>query len=39
VTTTVRLDPDVLEAFRAAGRGWQMRLNAALRDWLSTHHA
>ena len=31
VSTTLRLDPDVLERFRADGRGWQSRMNAALR--------
>jgi uncharacterized protein (DUF4415 family) len=31
ISTTVRLDADILEHFRAAGRGWQTRLNAALR--------
>jgi len=31
VSTTVRLDADVLDYFRANGRGWQTRLNAALR--------
>jgi uncharacterized protein (DUF4415 family) len=31
VSTTVRLDADVLDHFRANGRGWQTRLNAALR--------
>lgn len=31
----IRLDPDVLAAFRAGGRGWQTRVNAALKDWLS----
>ncbi len=34
VSTTIRLDPDVIEAFRAQGRGWQSRINAALREWL-----
>ena len=33
----IRLDADVLRAFRSRGRGWQTRLNSALRDWLSTH--
>lgn len=33
----IRLDADVLNAFRNMGRGWQTRINAALRDWLSTH--
>jgi uncharacterized protein (DUF4415 family) len=27
----LRLDPDVLVHFRATGRGWQSRINAALR--------
>ncbi len=28
---TLRLDPDVLASFRATGKGWQGRMNAALR--------
>ena len=32
----VRLDPDVLSAFRAGGPGWQTRLNAVLKDWLAS---
>lgn len=28
---TLRLDPDVVEAFRATGTGWQRRMNDALR--------
>lgn len=28
---TLRLDPDVIEAFRATGNGWQGRMNEALR--------
>jgi uncharacterized protein (DUF4415 family) len=34
---TVRYDTEVIEAFRATGKGWQTRMNAALRDWLETH--
>lgn len=34
---TVRYDADVIEAFKATGKGWQTRMNAALRDWLKTH--
>ncbi|MEW6352435.1 MAG: BrnA antitoxin family protein [Thermodesulfobacteriota bacterium] len=30
----IRLDADILDAFKATGRGWQTRLNAALREWL-----
>jgi uncharacterized protein (DUF4415 family) len=36
-STTIRFDRDILAAFRAAGPGWQTRMNAALRDWLKTH--
>lgn len=36
-STTIRIDRDVLDAFRAGGPGWQSRMNAALRDWLKTH--
>ena len=31
---TLRLDPDVLERFRATGKGWQSRINAELRKAL-----
>ena len=31
VSTTIRLDPDVIEAFKADGAGWQSRINDALR--------
>jgi uncharacterized protein (DUF4415 family) len=36
-STTIRFDRDILTAFRAAGPGWQTRMNAALRDWLKHH--
>lgn len=29
---TLRVDKDVLERYRAAGRGWQTRMNEALRE-------
>jgi len=32
VLTTIRLDSDVLAFFRAQGRGYQTRINEALRD-------
>ncbi len=28
---TLRLDPDIIEAYRAGGRGWQARMNDVLR--------
>ena len=31
VSTTIRLDPDVLAAFKADGPGWQTRINQVLR--------
>lgn len=34
---TVRYDSDVIEAFKATGKGWQTRMNEALKDWLKTH--
>jgi len=30
-TTTIRLDADVMGAFKASGAGWQTRINAVLR--------
>lgn len=36
IPTTIRLDPDVLKALKASGRGWQTRVNEALRAWLKT---
>src|SRR5438874_10625488 len=32
VNQTIRIDPDVLEAYRQAGKGWQTRINQALRE-------
>ena len=34
---SIRLSPDVVEAFRATGRGWQTRVDEALKDWLKSH--
>jgi uncharacterized protein (DUF4415 family) len=33
----IRLDAEIVERFRATGRGWQTRLNAALKEWLKAH--
>ena len=30
----LRLDPDIIERFRATGPGWQSRINAAMREYL-----
>ncbi len=37
VSTTIRLSRDVIEHFRAGGRGWQTRIDAALREWIAKH--
>lgn len=36
-STTIRFDAEILDAFRAAGPGWQSRMNEALKDWLKTN--
>ena len=37
--TTIRLSRDVLDRFRATGRGWQTKVDNALREWLDSHPA
>ena len=37
VSTTIRLSPEVIAAFKSAGDGWQTRIDSALKDWLRTH--
>ena len=34
---TVHFDLDVLAAFMATGKGWQTRMNEALREWMKEH--
>ena len=34
VSTTIRLSQDVIDHFRADGRGWQTRIDEALREWI-----
>jgi len=36
---SIRLSPDVVAAFRSMGRGWQGRIDEALKDWLEHHRA
>jgi uncharacterized protein (DUF4415 family) len=33
----IRIDVDVLNAFKKSGTGWQTRMNDALREWLKSH--
>jgi len=37
VPTTIRFDADVLAALKTTGRGWQTRVNDAMREWLKAH--
>jgi len=37
VFTAIRLDADLLDAFKATGKGWQTRVNAALRKYVAEH--
>ena len=37
VFTAIRLDADLLQAFKATGKGWQTRVNAALRQYIAEH--
>jgi len=37
--TTIRFDADVLAALKASGKGWQTRVNDAMREWLRTNSA
>ena len=39
VSINLRLDPDLLAGLRATGRGWQTRVNGALREWLENRPA
>lgn len=34
---TIRLSPEVITSFRATGKGWQTRIDDALREWLKSH--
>ena len=36
-SVALRIDPDVLAAFRADGPGWQTRMNAVLRKWVESN--
>jgi uncharacterized protein (DUF4415 family) len=39
ISTTIRLDADVLTALKATGPGWQTRVNEIMREWLRQHQA
>ena len=37
VFTGIWLDADIVETFKASVKGWQARMNKALREWHKTH--
>ncbi len=37
ISTTIRLSPEVIDAFKASGSGWQTRIDLALLDWIKVH--
>ncbi|MBU1169561.1 MAG: BrnA antitoxin family protein [Proteobacteria bacterium] len=37
VSTTIRLNPDVLEFFKSHGRGWQTKVNEVLSQYVAKH--
>jgi uncharacterized protein (DUF4415 family) len=37
VRVGIRLSPDVIDHFKASGDGWQTRIDAALRQFISEH--
>ena len=34
ISTTIRLSQEVIDHFRADGKGWQTRIDEALREWI-----
>jgi uncharacterized protein (DUF4415 family) len=37
VAINIRLSPEVIEAFKATGAGWQSKVDGALKEWLDEH--
>ncbi len=36
---SLRLDADVIDFFERQGKGYQTRMNAVLREWMTTHES
>ena len=36
---SLRIDPEVIDYFKSTGRGWQSRIDAALKEWVKEHKA
>lgn len=37
IPISIRLSPDVIDAFKTTGAGWQTRIDEALKEWLKEH--
>lgn len=37
VATSLRLDLDIVNAFKLSGQGWQTRINEVLREYIDAH--
>ncbi len=37
VSTTIRLSPEVVEYFKAGGKGWQTRVDEVLKKYVGSH--
>ncbi len=37
ISATVRFDPEIFAYFKAKGKGWQTRMNEALKEYVATH--
>lgn len=38
ISTTVRYSPEVVAYFRATGKGWQARMDDALKEWMKAQN-
>ncbi len=38
-STTIRLDPEILDFFKARGKGWQTEINNVLQDYVDSQSA
>lgn len=38
-STTIRLSAEVLEFFKAGGKGWQSRINQVLKEYMDAQHS
>lgn len=37
ISVTVRYSPEVIKYFKGTGKGWQKRMDAALKQWIKKH--